>query len=297
MNVKIILDPMKYVPLCLACHIFLMENLWATLSLEEEEKAAYLNGISYQIQKSDIDLFFDHHKPYLMLLTSQELMAFFEKELFKDGLSTPDYLNARKMVQQCAGDRHRHVLEMISLRFAFSPVIRTKDLKNLTRLVIRNSGLAALPNLEHLEFLRHLDLSNNQLVALFGLNQLKRMKILKLNGNALTNIDGLENMQGLETLNLSHNNIAELDTDLATFSQLKTLDVSLNPLVYLMNFMRLLKLKNCTLDRIQLSQKQISNSVQLLWREKLYNQIPVAFILLGASHDPKKNGGIVSVAY
>lgn len=105
-----------------------------------------------------------------------------------------------------------------------------QELKELTRLVLKDKGIATLYPLMGFEGLIELQLSKNQISTdLRGLANLSKLKILSLDHNKLTSLSGLCNAGStqLEILNLSNNQIKSV-LPLKACTKLRGLDISNN---------------------------------------------------------------------
>ncbi|KIC76682.1 hypothetical protein DB41_FB00240 [Neochlamydia sp. TUME1] len=108
--------------------------------------------------------------------------------------------------------------------------------KDMTRLVLAESGLASLPaEIGQLSQLQLLRLNQNQLTALSPeIGQLSQLQWLSLRSNQLTALPAeIGQLSQLQTLDLSQNQLTALPAEIGQLSQLQTLDLSNNQLASL----------------------------------------------------------------
>jgi GTPase SAR1 family protein len=98
---------------------------------------------------------------------------------------------------------------------------------SLEELQIRNAGISAISNVEHLRQLTLLDLSLNRLERIENLDFLENLKELALHGNFIQRIENLDKLNLLETLHFTRNRLTVLE-NLNGLKKLVNLYLSVN---------------------------------------------------------------------
>jgi len=111
--------------------------------------------------------------------------------------------------------------------------IKVFQLKSLNELILRDCGIAELPEDlgKELSQLRVLDIENNQVSKLpDSLHELPHLELLNVNHNKLTSLHQVEKCSYLVTLKAGWNQLKTLDLDLSTLPRLEALLVESNQL-------------------------------------------------------------------
>ncbi len=167
-------------------------------------------------------------------------------------------------------------VQLISVGLALIPR-QLGYLPHLYKIQVPSNKIKKLRNIERCQSAKIINLSDNLLTspALEGLTTLTDLTSLNLASNQLTTYHELAPLKNLESLNLSDNKIQQIPQ--CSFSHLKYLDLSGNPIVTLDHIHRYESLIQIKLEKTNLPSKEIEivdegiDAIKEYCREKAKN--------------------------
>lgn len=168
-------------------------------------------------------------------------------------------------------------IQLVSVGLALIPR-QLGNFPHLNKIQVPSNRIKKLRNIERCQNATVFNLSNNLLTSasLEGMLSLAKLISLNLSGNQLESYYELRLLKNLESLDLSHNNITKIPD--CSFSHLKYLNLSHNPILELENLHRYESLIQIKLNDCELSTKELDileegiDAIKEYCREKALNK-------------------------
>jgi Leucine-rich repeat (LRR) protein/GTPase SAR1 family protein len=133
-------------------------------------------------------------------------------------------------------------------------------LVHLQHLDLEENAIESAESLSHLTTLKHLNLRDNRLEKIQYLDQLKQLTHLDLSANSIAGIENLGHLKELQYLNLGENGLKKIE-NLAGLDQLLKLELGCNQFEQIENLYNLPQLKHLILEENDI--KKLENLDQL----------------------------------